>query len=120
MKKFQSVIIVNGLRLHGYHGVMEQEGVCGNEFIFDIEIEYDFAKAAIDDDIMSTVNYAEVIDIAKSVNSTPSRLIENVAYRLDRDLRKRWPDITGLRIRLAKTQPPIDADIEEVAITIVT
>lgn len=115
-----SKIIVNGLRLRGYHGVLDQEHRCGNHFVFDLSIEYDFHIAAMRDDIDATINYAEVVEIIESVNAIPSRLLENVAYRLNQSLRERWPDIGRLDMKISKPNPPIGADLGEVAVSLVT
>ena len=114
-------IHINGLRIHGHHGVLAQERRVGNEFVYDIIIETDIAKAAANDDLGATINYAEVIDIVKLINSTPSLLLENVAYRLNKALRERFPSITHMTITVSKPSPPIPSiDLKSVSVTIST
>lgn len=117
---YQARILIDGFRLRGYHGVMNQESVSGNDFVFDIEINYDFCQAAANDDIAATLDYSEVVEIIKAVNLIPSKLLENLAYRIDMALRGRWPSIDSMRIMVSKPQPPIAADLSGVAVEIIT
>lgn len=100
-------IDIEGLRLFGRHGVLEQERTVGNEFVVDITIFYPAARAAETDDIDLTLNYAEVVEIAKEEFEIPSKLIENVALRIARRLRGQWPRIDSGSVSVAKLSPPI-------------
>ncbi|MDE7393283.1 MAG: dihydroneopterin aldolase [Muribaculaceae bacterium] len=117
----KSQILINGLLLHGYHGMLQQENAVGNEFMFDLAIQTDFSRAAIEDNLTGTINYAEVIELIKEVNSTPSLLLENLAYRIDRALRKRFPTIESMTITVSKLAPPIAASsLKSVSVVINT
>ncbi len=116
----ESSIIISGLNLRGFHGVMEQERVCGNDFLFDVTIQYDFSRAACYDSIEDTLNYAEAVEIVKEVNSFPSKLLENVAYRIDVALRQRWNQIGQIKIKVSKLFPPIDSEVGALAVEIIT
>lgn len=104
---WSSQIIVDGLKLHGYHGVLEQERKVGNEFRFDLEIEYDFCEAAMTDTLDGTLNYTMVIEVVKEVNMTPSKLIENLCWRICDELRRRFPRIVKMTVKVSKLCPPI-------------
>lgn len=115
---WSSQIIIDGLKLHGYHGVLEQERTIGNEFQFDIVIGYDFCEAALVDKLDGTLNYASVIETIKKVNDTPSSLLENLCWRLNKELRERFPNIGEMTIKVSKLSPPI-RNIELNAVSIV-
>lgn len=100
-------IVIESLRLLGHHGVTEQERTVGNDFIYDVRIEYPFASAAENDDLDGTVNYAVIVDIIKEVNNLPSKLLENIAWRLKNALEERISGITSGTIRVSKPNPPI-------------
>lgn len=120
MSQFEATgIVIKGLKLYGYHGVMEHESHVGTHFVYDIELEYDFTRGAMTDDLNMTINYASVIDVVKRVNSARSKLIENVAYRLVETLRSEFKGIKSIKIRVTKLNPPIpDIEAEGVSVYI--
>lgn len=112
-------IYVNALKLYGYHGVYEQERTVGNVFIYDVRVDYDFSEAALNDDLEGSINYAGIVEVIRQVNDKPSRLLENVAWRLCRSLKDTWPGITGGSIKIAKPAPPIAGiEADSVAVSI--
>lgn len=109
---------VNDLRVRARHGVLAEERVVGNDFSLTIHLEYPFHDALLNDLLESTLNYAEVVEVALEVMATPSSLLEHVAGRVQRALLSRWPLISGGYIRVAKLSPPIDAYLADVAVAI--
>ena len=116
-----AIIEISGLILYGYHGVFQQESAVGNEFVIDVAMHTDITLAAQEDDLTGTINYADVIEIIKEVNSTPSLLLENLAYRIDGALRKQFPAIESMTITVSKLAPPIAASsLKSVSVVINT
>lgn len=114
-------IVISDLRMQGFHGVFDQERIVGSTFVYNIAIDYDFMEAAATDDLTKTINYAEVVDIVKQQNAQPSRLIENVAWRIDRALRDKFCSIGRMTISVNKLNPPISGiDVDYVGVTITT
>ena len=111
-------IEVNGLRMRARHGVLPEERTLGNDFELSLKLDYPFEKALENDDLGSTLNYAETVEIAREVMAEPSALLEHVAGRLKDALTGRWPLISGGCIRVAKLSPPIDACLANVAVVI--
>ena len=62
-----SYILLRGVRFHAFIGVGEQERCVGNDYILDLRIGYSLANAMESDDVMDTLNYAEVYDLIKNV-----------------------------------------------------
>lgn len=118
MNGIKTAIKVNKLRLYGYHGVLSQETKVGNVFEISVTLNADATDALMEDCLDGTVNYAEVVEIIKHEMKTPSKLLENVAYRFQQALIKRFPQITGGEISVAKLAPPISAQLESVEITL--
>ena len=75
-----SYIYINDIRLHALHGVLPQEQLTGNDYIVNIRIGYDIAKAFASDDVADTLNYAEVYNIVKEEMLIPSKLIESCGW----------------------------------------
>lgn len=113
-------IQVNGLKLRGYHGVLEQERRIGNIFIYDVEVAVPWIAAADADDITLTLSYADIVTVVREVNSEPSQLLEHVAYRLHKALVDSFPQITGGTIRVIKIKPPIAATELDSAAVVIT
>ena len=59
-------IKIRGLEVTACHGVLDFEKVKPQKFIFDADMETDFYPA-FDDDIGSTVNYAEVCELVERI-----------------------------------------------------
>lgn len=100
------MIEVNGMRLHGHHGVMEQERTVGNEFEVTAHLSVEVPPSGTDD-IALTVSYADIAEIIKEVMAEPCNLLETVAGRIRTRLTERWPGATGGMVRVAKLTPPI-------------
>lgn len=112
-------IQVNGLQLKGFHGVLEQEMRVGNIFSFDVDVEVPWLDAANSDEIQLTVSYADIVLLIKSVNNTPSRLLEHLAHRIYRALIESYPSITGGTVKVAKIKPPIaGAQLENASVVL--
>lgn len=112
-------IQVNGLQLKGFHGVLEQEKHVGNIFSFDVDIEVPWLDAVDSDDIQLTVSYADIVHLVKSVNNTPSRLLEHLAHRIYRALIESYPSITAGTVKVAKIKPPIaGAQLENASVVL--
>ena len=55
-------IALEGMEFFAYHGLYELERKEGNQFRVDIEIETDFTKGALSDEISGTLNYEDIKD----------------------------------------------------------
>lgn len=73
-------IVITGIRGFGFHGVLPEERIAGQEFIVDLEVTSDFARAVESDDVLDTVNYAELGRIAHEAIVGPAfNLVESLA-----------------------------------------
>jgi len=104
------------MKFYAFHGVLEQEQRVGNIFIVDLKLYVDLSKASETDNLSDTINYAEVYKIVKIEMDIPSKLLEHVAGRILRKIKKEFPVIEGIEICLAKERPPIEGEIESAAV----
>ena len=104
-----STIFVNDIQLHAYHGVMPQEQLTGNDYLVRVSAQYPIDKAIITDDVQHTLNYAMVYDIVKEEMGISSKLVEHVAGRIAQHLMKQFADISAVRVRVTKLNPPMGA-----------
>ena len=108
----QNKIIIQGLRIYAYHGVMEQERKVGAYFTIDLEVETDFTSALQSDELSGTISYADLFETLKREMSLPSSLLEHVAGRIAKAILADYPTAQSVRIRLLKENPPRGADCQ--------
>jgi len=76
-------IELSGLRARGFHGVFEFERREGQDFVVDVVLHLDLAKAAASDDLQDTVHYGELAESVHAVlTGEPFDLIEKLAVRI--------------------------------------
>lgn len=112
-------IQIRGLRVYGYHGVLEHEKNEGQYFIVDASIKIDAERASATDDIANTVSYAELAHlISENVRNNPVNLLESLAQRLaDEVLFAARPWASKVKITVSKPDAPIDLYFETVSVT---
>jgi len=114
----QKIKIV-GLRVYGYHGVLEHERQDGQYFIVDATITIDSERANATDDIANTVSYAEIANlISENVRNNPVNLLETLSQRLaDEVLFAASPWAKKVKITVSKPDAPIDLYFDTVQVT---
>ena len=76
-------VFIHDLHLRGKHGVGEAERSTEQEFLIDIEAEFDATNAATSDKIEDTIDYARFREIAReAVEKNSFYLIEKLADRI--------------------------------------
>lgn len=116
MSRMTTYISLDRMRFYAYHGVLPQERVKGNEFIVDLRLRVDVSQAMVSDEVMDTVNYAEVYEAVKKEMAVPSNLLEHVVGRIAKRLFKEFPTIEEIEVKLSKRNPPMGADINVAAV----
>jgi dihydroneopterin aldolase len=111
-------ISLRGLRVRGHHGVFDFERRDGQDFVVDVELELDLARAAAGDDVADTVHYGELAGrLAEVIAGEPVNLIETLAERLAAvclaDAR-----VTAATVTVHKPQAPIPLEFADVAVTV--
>lgn len=109
---------LKNMHFFAYHGILEHETLYGNNFSVTLRFSVDLSDACISDDVEDTVNYAAVYDLVKEEMAKPSKLIENVAYRILRRVKEAFPQIRRIEVELAKMNPPVAGKMDYSAITI--
>ena len=106
MQISSTAIILRNIRLHAQHGVLDQERLTGDEFIVNLRVAGDFAKACRTDSVDDT----ELYEIVKTEMMKPSRLIENVAYRIGQAILDSNSLVESVDVEVVKNNPPMGAD----------
>ena len=98
------LVFIEGLTVFAQIGVYDWEQQIKQKLQFDIEMAWDFQKAAQTDDVQYCLNYAEVSEfVANYAASKPFLLLERLAYEVADELQQRF-QIPWLKIRLSKPQ----------------
>jgi dihydroneopterin aldolase len=117
-------IKLTGLRVFGYHGVFDFERQNGQDFYIDCSVWIDGTKAALNDDLAKTVNYADLAKaLVENAKSEPVDLLETLAQRLlDLVMNMGGGDATGMiqkaKITVHKPNAPIVYDFADVSVTV--
>jgi len=117
-------IKLTGLRVFGYHGVFDFERQNGQDFYIDCSVWIDGTKAALNDDLAKTVNYADLAKaLVENAKSEPVDLLETLAQRLlDMVMNLGGGEATGMiqraKITVHKPNAPIVYDFADVSVTV--
>ena len=109
-------IQVNNIKLYAYHGCLDEEAKIGSWYRVDVSVKADLKKSAKTDDLADTVDYVHLNHIVKEEMAIRSKLLEEVAQRI---LNRFFKEIKMLRkatVSVAKINPPIGGNVEEVAV----
>ena len=111
-----SKILLENIKIHAFHGVLPEEKILGTYYILNLTIKADIWKAAETDDLNDTINYAEINNIIHEEMKIPSELLEHVAGRMIEKVSKKFPQITFIKIKITKTKPPMQGEMDGVSI----
>ncbi len=109
-------IQVNNIRLYSNHGCLEEEAKIGSWYRVDVEVDADLTKSSQTDELSDTVDYVHLNHIVKQEMAIRSKLLEEVAQRILDRFFKEIPMIEKATVKVAKVNPPIGGNVEEVVI----
>ncbi len=111
-----SKILLENLKIYAYHGVFPEEKIIGTDYILNVEIHTDLGKASKTDNLKDTINYSDINDIIHHEMGIPSKLLEHVIGRIFTKLENTFPQITFVRVKLTKTNPPMQGEMDGVSV----
>jgi dihydroneopterin aldolase len=111
-------IEVKNIRLYAYHGCLPEEGKIGGNYSVDVLVQTDFSQAAKTDELKLTIDYVAINAIVHEEMSIRSKLIEHVGQRIVERLLQEMPTIQEYWVKITKICPPINGDVDNVAIII--
>ena len=113
-------IIIQGLEVFAYHGVLAQEKRDGQYFYLDIELDTDLSAASVSDALEDTINYDEVCRIAGEVMTAQVYdLIEKAAGEVCAALLDAFPAVEKITLTLRKPSAPVCRRVEYAAVRLV-
>ena len=109
---------IRGIRCYAHHGCMDEETTIGGYFEVDVLLYCNFKPSALNDDLTKTINYVTVNEIVETEMAKPYKLIETAGYRILERCQSSFSILTKTRIEIRKINPPIDGDVNYVAVVI--
>jgi len=104
-------IELKGMQFYAFHGVSSQEAKVGNNFIVDVLYGLPLHDVFSTDNIEDTISYATMYEYIKKEMDIPSKLLETVTARIMQVLKRHFNQLTYLKIKLTKLNPPIEGEI---------
>lgn len=112
-------IIIKDLEVYAFHGVNQQEKDLGQKFLLSLKMFLDLDKAAQNDDISRTVNYAELcLQIEDEFKAHKYNLIETAGEKLAEFILSKYNFIKGLKLVIKKPWAPIGRPVAYAAVEI--
>ncbi len=106
-------ISLKEMKLFGYTGCLPEEKKNGQYFYVSIDMFVKFIPGAVSDELSSTVNYAEVYEIAKKiVENSGFDLIEHLAHEIGREVIASYDLVDAVKVTVRKPDAPVDGVFE--------
>jgi dihydroneopterin aldolase len=109
-------IYLRNIRLYSYHGCMDEEKKIGSDYVVNLKVETDLSASSKSDNLADTVDYVNLYSIVKEEMGQRAKLLETVADRIINRVLKEHPDVIKASVKVAKKNPPIGGNVEEVAV----
>ena len=109
-------IYLKNIRLYAFHGCMDEEGKIGSDYVVNVYVDTDLSHSSLSDDLKDTVDYVALHTIVKKEMSIRAKLLEKVADRILKRILKEHPEVVLVNVKVAKKNPPIGGNVEEVAV----
>ena len=111
-----STIRLKNIKIYAFHGCLVEEGKIGSDYLVNLSVKADLARAANTDILSDTVDYVHLQKIVKNEMSEPSKLLEHVGQRIIDTVFKEIPLVNTVKVKVAKVNPPIGGDVAEVSV----
>jgi dihydroneopterin aldolase len=104
-------IRIHNLRFHTFNGVLPEERKNGQQIAIDVELNYPIETAVHNDDLATTISYADVrADIDKFVHTHAYQLIESLANN--------YPTAPQITLKIRKFSVPMPGIFDDVEIEV--
>ncbi|WP_061962949.1 2-amino-4-hydroxy-6-hydroxymethyldihydropteridine diphosphokinase [Demequina aurantiaca] len=111
-------IMVEGIRVTGYHGVLATERETGQVFMADVVAHVSTRAAAGNDILAYTVNYSDIADrVAEVLAGDPADLLETVAASVARVVLE-MEGVQCVDVAIHKPQAPLHVEFRDVVLRI--
>ena len=109
-------IYLKNIRLYAFHGCMDEEEKIGSDYVVNLVVDTDLSRSSKTDQLADTVDYVALHAIVKTEMQQRAKLLEHVAERIITKIIADFPSVTKASVKVAKKNPPIGGNVEEVAV----
>lgn len=109
---------INGLALHAYVGLYEEEKRTGNDFLVDISYSAPYEAAAESDELSDAVNYGEICRVVEETFQKRCNLLEQIAQLTVTAIKETFPQVRELSVTVTKLNPPVTQVVKGISITV--
>lgn len=111
-------VSLKNIRVYAYHGCLREETLIGSDYRVDLKVWANLEKSTQSDSLEDTVDYVLLNDIVKQEMAVASKLLEHVAKRIVSKIFSKSDSVKKIKISVAKINPPIGGDVQEVAVVL--
>lgn len=112
-------ILLSNMAFQARHGVAEWEKAEAQRFEVDVELAFDVQRAALDDDLTQTINYADVYEVTRQVvESTTFNLIEALAEAVAHEILNGQSLVREVVVRVRKPQVRLGGPLDYAGVEI--
>jgi 7,8-dihydroneopterin aldolase/epimerase/oxygenase len=115
MGAIKQKVALEGVRFYAYHGYYPEEQKVGNEFFLDLETEM-VVDENLSDDLLQTLNYEQLFELAAREMKTPRKLIETVGQQILVSIRRQFPHLEKVVVRIRKSNLPVRGQVKNALI----
>lgn len=108
-------LVVEGMKFHAFHGCNPEEAKVGGSYLVNVTVDTDFIKPASSDKLSDAVDYVTIYTITKKEMAIRSHLIEQVAQRIYDSVKKEFPEVKKIKVKVEKLTPPIGGEAKSVS-----
>lgn len=108
-------IVLEGMEFFSYHGCFTEEQVIGTRFTVDLKVDADTSSAEITDRLHETIDYVGLYRTIKREMDQKSYLLEHVAWRIIESLKKEFPHVDSIDLKINKINPPVGGKMYQVS-----
>lgn len=99
--------MLEDMEFFAYHGCFEEEQIIGNRFLVNLEIQTNTGRAEHTDHLSDTVNYQKIFNLVKAQMEIKSYLLEHIARRILDAVKGQFAEISHIRVKVSKMNPPM-------------
>ncbi len=111
-------ISIENMKFYAYHGCFKEEQAIGTSFSVSIWFDADTTKAETTDNVTDTVDYSKVYAVIKEQMAVPSHLLEHVGRRIIDCVKDNFKQITHIKLKISKLNPPVGGQMDCVSLVL--
>ncbi len=111
-------ITLQGAVFFAYHGFYPEEQKLGNCFMVDIEVGFKHTGNIGEDELIHTVNYEQLYQIADEQMKHTRKLIETVAQGIMNDIKSQFLNLETVQVGIKKMNPPLGHKVDYAGVTL--